>query len=174
MPVVDPKIDSPSWSHDVDVCASVSASAGCAGGQSCIASVPGASSAAPCIVRAGDLPCPSGPYTQRHVYYASAQDTRDCSVAGCSCGAATGAACKGTVNIHSKPDCSLTIRSFDLDGDCKFANLQPGEGVAVKMSAQGPMGGQCPPAGVGTKIGSVGTSGPTTVCCLSPVAELGE
>ena len=163
---VDPKIDGATWSQSVDVCSSASAFAGCTSGHACVPRSPASFESSACIARAGDVPCPVGPYASRRVFYQGASDTRDCSVAGCACGVASGAHCSGTVNVHSTSDCSLTIRSFQLDGTCKLANLGPAEGVAIKMTVQGPSGGQCPVIGSGTKTGSVSPTGAMTVCCM--------
>jgi hypothetical protein len=46
-----------------------------------------------CIYRDGDNACPSGPYTERTLYYDTIDDGRSCTA--CTCGTATGS-CTGT------------------------------------------------------------------------------
>jgi hypothetical protein len=44
-----------------------------------------------CVHQAGDVACPAGPFTDRHVFFAGVNDTRGCTA--CACGPAAGGAC---------------------------------------------------------------------------------
>lgn len=113
-----------------------------------------------CIQKQGDLPaCPGAPYTQRFLFYQSANDTRDCGA--CGCGMA--------------PDplaCTATVTTSTTDGTCQTGtviNSLPGcsadyPGYA-KLDAKPPAKPTCPANG-GAPTGSVTPSNPVTVCCM--------
>ncbi|HEY0195851.1 MAG TPA: hypothetical protein VGC42_32275 [Kofleriaceae bacterium] len=64
--------------------------AGCSG-NACMPVPDARYVAGACIYRSGDAACPAGSFTERHVFYASTLDSRDC--AACACGAPAGGAC---------------------------------------------------------------------------------
>lgn len=67
------------------------AATGCTGADRCVPRSPIGLTAGVCIQHDGDIPCPSGSFSDRHVLYTMLADTRGC--AACSCGPPVGGAC---------------------------------------------------------------------------------
>jgi hypothetical protein len=111
-----------------------------------------------CIVKQGDQACPSGPYTDRHVYYTAIDDTRDCTACTCD------QDCSYSWKIYDDADtsCATPLATKTAAGEC--VSVTPASGkirVGVAMSGAG----SCMQNG-GTATGSVSASDPYTACCL--------
>ena len=118
-----------------------------------------------CIQKGGDNAC-VGAFTKKHLFYASASDTRACT--GCACGTPAGSTCSATVTLYSTPGCNAgtsvaTLHPTSQAGDCKplAANPYVGGRQAVFTA---PVGGTCPPSG-GQPVGVATPQSPTTFCC---------
>jgi hypothetical protein len=147
-----------SWSGSMRACepAEPAGRATCGASQVCLPMPAAPMELRPCILASGDLACPAGAYSVRHVYYGTASDTRGC--AACTCGSATGVTCSATV----QEGCGQTGPTFALPTTC--ASLaDPGSVELTAVAA--PSGGSCAPS-AGQSTGSVIPASPTTVCCM--------
>jgi hypothetical protein len=146
-----------SWTSFARGCApsspSTPSTAGCDAGRVCISPAPPGWRS--CVYSPGDVACPAGSYSARHVYYGSATDDRGC--APCSCGAPTGVTCAATVMIG----CGTAGQTFAVPTSCTSLT-DPGSVQVVSAPASG--GGSCAPSG-GEPTGSVSAESPTTICC---------
>lgn len=79
----DPTLPPATWANDAVTCTGTTAATGCAGTDACEPNVP-APFAGPCIRSDGDVQCPSGSFSDRHVVYTSVTDTRACTACTCS------------------------------------------------------------------------------------------
>jgi len=110
----------------------------------------------PCILSPGDLSCPPGAYSVRHVYYASVSDSRACTA--CACGVAAGVTCSAT----AQQGCGQTGPAIPLPTAC--ASL-PSPGSVTLIAAATVTGGSCTPSG-GQPTGALVPTGATTLCCM--------
>jgi hypothetical protein len=135
-----------------------------------------------CIFASGDIPCPAGAYSHRHVVYGQVSDTRGCS--SCTCGIGY-AECgrSGGYFVRRNGTCQDSIppaievgptRSYGNVGDCI---IYP-QTFPLPITATGvtywPGTDQvaCDPAGAtdATPLGEASPSAPVTACCLGPSA----
>jgi hypothetical protein len=127
---------------------------GCPAPQVCVP-LPGAPmTPRPCIINTGDLACPAGAYSDKHVFYASVSDDRDCTA--CQCGGPTGITCPASVN-----NCGGS--SFSVSAAC--TQLNDPNGVELASPPVPSAGGSCAASG-GQPSGGVTPTTPTTVCCV--------
>ncbi len=139
---------------------------GCGGGL-CAARPAAPSSTKLCIVSTGDVACPPGAYTTKHIYHASVEDTRGCTA--CTCGAAESTSCGtgGSVTVYkTTADCMAATNAQStrpIPQGCTSQSPST-DVVAVMTTAPPPTGGSCPPDG-GAPTGDVKPATPTTVCC---------
>jgi hypothetical protein len=119
-----------------------------------------------CVSHEDDLDCPSfTPYSEKHLFYGGADDSRDCSP--CSCGAPTGSSCSASLSVYSDSACSTSILSNQIDsmGPHCF-DLTAGSSLGSKsISTPTYTPGQCQ-AGGGDPTGSISAVMPSTFCCL--------
>lgn len=161
-----PAQSAPTWQTFVRACQGVPQTA-CEGGAGfCFpASPPGFRV---CILRQGDNDCSLpqiAPYTEKHVFYDTFEDTRACSA--CTCGAPTGSTCSSTVSIYTDGACSTLAYSATVDAAgpaCQ--NVTAGTPLGSK-SASLPKytAGACTPSG-GMAAGAATPLMPTTLCCI--------
>jgi hypothetical protein len=122
-----------------------------------------------CIAQKGDNDCPGSPYTEKHVFYTSYQDTRSCS--SCSCGPPAGSVCTSEVTAYSDDTCmSAPVASVLADSSApKCLDVISGSALRSK-SASSPTytPGICTPSG-GDPMGSVVPVDPFTLCCIPPL-----
>jgi hypothetical protein len=132
----------------------------CAAGEVCATKAPAPFATTMCISQAGNVACPSGPYSVKKGPYAQGtSDTRDCSA--CGCGSASGN-CTATVTPYTAPvvQCiSATAAPVNLPG-C----VARGTADRYLMKATPPGQVACPATG-GTPTGTVVSSSLVTVCC---------
>jgi hypothetical protein len=146
-----------SWSGAMRACEPASPVApACAAGQVCLPTPPPPMNPRPCIFASGDVPCPTGTYSVRHVFFGTASDSRGCTA--CSCSPATGVTCPATV----QQGCGQTGPTFALPTTCASVD-DPGSVELTSVAA--PTGGSCTPSG-GQPTGSLVPAEPTTVCCM--------
>jgi hypothetical protein len=128
---------------------------GCGAGSVCAPAPPPQFPSHLCVSQAGDVACPGGAFTDRHVVYTNADDTRSCSA--CSCGPASGVGCQGKVSFYSDPSCTNEINGGGPGcyGGAPFHSVK---------STYVPSGGGCQPVG-GALNGGVVPEGALTVCC---------
>jgi hypothetical protein len=151
------------WNERMVACETNDASpAGCAAASECLPELANPLDAW-CIYRDGEHACPSGPYSDQTIYYASFTDSRSCSA--CTCGTPTGI-CQGSMHFSY---------GSNLPNGCELANGLDSASFGGCVQVDGsvfPLGspttaqpmGSCPPQG-GTLQGSVTRSGAVTVCC---------
>ena len=127
--------------------------AGCGSGEQCLPDLASPLEAW-CIHRTGTHACPSGPYSERTIYYEDFDDNRSCSA--CACGPASGS-CEGTVDFrYGGTGCGTT----------RFQLADHGAPSGIKASP-GPitLEGECVPSG-STLQGSIDRASAVTVCCV--------
>jgi hypothetical protein len=111
-----------------------------------------------CVEQQGEQSCPAG-WSQQHVEYATANDTRGCSA--CSCGALSGVSCDpmasappiSDVSFYSDSQCTTLPTSYLCSTPYPYARYEPT-----------PTGGSCAPSTV-APTGSATASGAVTFCC---------
>jgi hypothetical protein len=112
-----------------------------------------------CIVQGGDVACPGGPYTIRHLYFTGFDDQRGCTT--CNCGGVNGATCSTTVTLYTGKNCNNTAQPLTAPQTCATATGQPKSAASTSVVASP---GSCDATG-GAPMGAVSASGPTTFCC---------
>jgi hypothetical protein len=120
-----------------------------------------------CISLREDSPCPTGPYSERHLAFDALKDNRGC--APCSCGPAVGNSCTASISVFKDDACTLPLLGtvpVSSNGPSCF-DLQP-PGPPLGSKSAGPIiysPGVCQPSG-GVPTGSADGVSPTTFCCL--------
>jgi hypothetical protein len=155
----------PSWSERTLLCALGALGGGCAAGEVCVAAPAAPFEALVCIHRAGEEPCPSGPYATPFVTFSGWQEGRSCTP--CGCGTPAGATCGGTTKIYVGTGCTTLATEVPHDGaTCKpWSTSTPFNSYAF-VGDKAPNGGACPKTGA-EPAGAVAPTGATTVCCAS-------
>jgi hypothetical protein len=150
------------WGHAVAACALDQGDAGlCASGLRC-----GVSGMPACVVHAGDVPCPIGPYQTRSVYYTTARDTRTCS--RCTCDPPTGVRCAGgVVTLYGDVACKGVLGTISLGEGCKAFTTSNANGAGMITTPATPVEAGCVAHG-GDADGSAVPDQPTTACCAPP------
>jgi hypothetical protein len=133
--------------------------AGCSAGAVCMPAPEAPFSDKPCILSAGDVPCPAGVYSDRSVVFSGIDDQRDCT--GCQCDTPTGVTCSGTSTVYRQPGCGSDMFTVPHDGSCVDTNV---EVRSVIYTPDAPSGGGCDDQG-GEPTGTATPTGPTTLCC---------
>lgn len=119
-----------------------------------------------CIFHDGDVACPSyGAYFERHVFYASADDTRSCSA--CACGSAAGSTCSAEVSVYTDSACSSLLFADAITSSVTSCiDVPTGSMLGSKSASPATYtAGACSPSG-GEPTGSVAPTMPSTFCCL--------
>jgi hypothetical protein len=145
------------------VCAlnGTASTAGCMGGEVCVATT---SAQTRCIVQDGSASCPA-PYTVAHPVGISVLDTRGCTGA-CTCGAPSAACDEQTWNFYTADDCTGTPVPAPMDGTCDPVGSLAGTYLSNQYTAD-PTGVTCGlPLASPSPSGSVSLDTPQTVCCL--------
>jgi hypothetical protein len=153
------------WQHAASACAFAAApGTTCAGGQACAPKSAAAPDARTCILHAGAVACPPGPYGARVVYDARIADTRACSK--CACDPPTGNCSAGTVTLYTDTGCTNGPTLVPTTGACTaFGVPSPGGSGNLTVAPQLLDGGCAADGGVLTDGGLSGVD-PTTLCCL--------
>src|SRR5262249_36164854 len=122
----------------------------------------------PCVVRSGDLQCPS-PFTVKSVFFdgKGVKDDRGCEPASCTCGAPSGSTCDCgagcAVDLYADSSCAMLRGGGRADGGCVSVRAQPQSAEVVGGTATG---GASPPSGTASSKGAAVPTGPVTLCCL--------
>ncbi|NUP13604.1 MAG: hypothetical protein HOW73_46810 [Polyangiaceae bacterium] len=166
-----PTTQPPSWSNLVVACGNPTVvAAGCNGDFTCLPKPGPDFIDGLCIAAPGVQACPSGAFTNQHVFHTGFTDDRDCST--CSCASSSGATCTANVTIYSNNQvntCTAPIATLSISnsaGDCE--NLSGNPAIATHSATiTGPTGGTCAPSG-GAPIGSADPDPDLakTFCCL--------
>lgn len=150
-----------------EACAATSAP-GCAGASQTCQPVPAAPfHAGLCIMKAGQVSCPAGAFSELHVLHGDPVDGRTCT--GCTCGPASGGSCAAKVEVYAGATCSgaplATLHPTSAGPDCADLGGNPAVQALTVTFTLTPA--TCSPGG-GQPSGSV-TPGPaTTFCCIPP------
>jgi hypothetical protein len=122
-----------------------------------------------CIFRDGEHDCPDDPgtvFTERHIFYQSVQDDRQCST--CTCGAPTGSLCKAQLSIYEGASCSASpLMSNPISSAIPacFDIVLPGQALGSKsVESMIYLPGTCPAMG-GDASGNATKTEPSTLCC---------
>jgi hypothetical protein len=154
-----------SWANSASACAfSTPLETTCPPGKSCAPQSEGARDARTCILHAGDVACPPGPYAARVVYDAKIVDTRSCST--CGCDPPNGMCTSGTVSMYVDTTCGTATKDVPTSGACtSFGNPTPNGSAKITAQPQLIDGG-CSPRGGQLADGGLTGTDPTTLCCL--------
>jgi hypothetical protein len=149
-----------SWATQTRVCAAPSVGRGCAPSQVCAARPQLPFAPTFCVAALGDVACPGGVYTTKHLYSRGVADTRAC--APCACGAIAGADCESAarVDLFNGDACTGTVTPLAVPTACTATGVA---GIRSARFVVNP-GGSCEPSG-GAATGSAVPDGPVTVCC---------
>ena len=124
-----------------------------------------------CIFSVSEMECPNvlvgNVFTEKHVFYHSVQDDRQCSA--CTCGAPAGSACAATVSLYGN-NLTCTGPTFaqvplsSAEPSCIDITL-PGQSLGSKSAgAVTYLPGTCSPGG-GVASGTAIPTIPMTLCC---------
>lgn len=156
----------PTWARSALACHGTRQGKGCKNQQVCQPKPKSPFKGHVCVEQPGDVACPTGSaFSNKSVYYAGFDDTRDCS--GCNCGPAGGGSCEITLSLYSDPAvgvCTTLVTSFKA-GQCKALSGNLGIYGWTDQITKAPSGGTCAPVAPATPIGQVTAKGPTTFCC---------
>jgi hypothetical protein len=157
----------PAWSVAVSACISGlgnNQASDCTGGDICT-HLPSPPYEDICIAQAGIIAaCPPGRYTDRRIYTAAFDDTRDC--APCTCGAVTGATCNSELDVFpsagTAPTCPGAAQViYTAPTSCSFIQKAGDFRLQATLANVGSCSA-APPAAIGVLAGAQ----PTTFCCL--------
>ena len=162
-----PTIDPIAWADNARACHASTSDKGCESGFVCAPKANHPFEDKLCIVRIGegDVSCPEGPYSQKHVFYRDAQDTRSCT--DCDCGSATNVRCEGELQTYaSTTGCSNQDGVIPLGtcGDFPPARTE-GDGFSKWFRLSVQPKASCSSSG-GEPIGTVTPTRPQTICCM--------
>jgi hypothetical protein len=152
------------WAIIGKACGDPAVGGGCGAGKACLPKPASPFVSGLCIYKLGDQECPATDFTDKHVFYGGADDTRGC--ADCSCGAPAGSTCSASIDFHSETQantCTTKIATL-VAGGCVDLVGNPVVGSKTATITQQPAGGSCTPGGGGPK-GDVTPVDPTTFCC---------
>jgi hypothetical protein len=158
-------VTAPSWGTLGRACAGpTTVGTGCSGGAVCAPRAGPPFASGLCIEHAGDMACPAGDFSAKHLFYATVSDTRGC--AACACGASSGGTCSASISIYSSPTpntCTGGLITLQA-GSCTNLVGNPTVG-SRKATITAPQGGSCAPSG-GQPVGAATPGTPTTFCCV--------
>jgi hypothetical protein len=121
-----------------------------------------------CISREGEWDCTkSNRFTEQHVFYDNAEDTRDCM---CTCGPPMGSKCAAALTLHQDAACTGPVKQgipIDSIGPTCVDLQAPVPALKGKSSTPWIYHpGACTPMESSSPNGTVTPSGPTTYCCI--------
>lgn len=149
-----------SWGVKAKACGTVLTTAlGCIEGQLC-APVVTAPSQQLCVLHSGEVACTDAYYTEQHILYDGADDSRKCT--SCSCGTPT-VNCNGELHFSSVCNGGFLGGSIKA-GACAAVPNTDSSRVAFYVKPSG----TCTPVG-GDLTGALAPKGAVTFCC-QPVA----
>lgn len=152
------------WNSVGQACSNAGvAGLGCGVGKSCVAKTAAPLESNVCIRKAGNNNCPAGQFSEKHLFFDDATDTRGCT--GCSCGGVNGGDCQMSVQVYSSSGtCTGQVASFLLPGCADLAG-NPQVGARKSTLVQAPSGGSCQQSG-GAPTGTATGTTPVTFCCI--------
>ncbi|MEZ4370225.1 MAG: hypothetical protein R3B07_05340 [Polyangiaceae bacterium] len=151
-------IDPSGFRNDVVACDMADPGGTCNGGAVCTPKL-GATFQSACVIQAGDVACPAGPYSVKVTTYAGFTDDRRCTT--CTCGGATGK-CNAEIALVSSCSSLPILYNTLAPGECKTVSSgTPNLDYSVNPQ------GSCPPSAPGT-TGEAKPTGAATLCCLQP------
>ena len=127
-------------------------------GRQCAGAVPEGFDAELCIFNEGEHDCTAGDYSERSVFFAGVDDTRNCSQ--CECSQTPTATCTNDYSLHAEADCSGATIGDPVPG---FTCMDVTGGAAIQVNFTGDPG--CPLAVPPMPIGEVAPTGAVTYCC---------
>ncbi|MBI4701238.1 MAG: hypothetical protein HY744_08785, partial [Deltaproteobacteria bacterium] len=158
------------WSGKASTCGEPLPTGGGCGPGVCVPRPHAPFGAGLCIYHDGNQSCPSGPYAQKLVYYAGADDSRQCS--GCTCLDPTGTSCQGTTALYTDTGCTVDQVVLSQVGQCAPLPPDPTPPPPPYKSLRSMIyvgasagTGSCAPVPSQASGGAV-ESGPITFCCF--------
>jgi hypothetical protein len=160
------RVSPASWGRGTTACTfAAAAPATCPTGQACAPKSEAAPDARICILHAGDVECPAGPYAAPVKSFARIVDTRSCTA--CECDAGGGGGCgTGTVTLYAGAGCTTALKDVPTSGACTGFTVSSGPGSMKLTVSPTPDGGTCTPLGGALADGGLIAAEPTTLCCL--------
>jgi hypothetical protein len=178
-PTCDPSASESVPAYDVsdlvELCSGAAIDGDCESGELCLPDFSADVVASHCIWTEGSVPCPVGtPYSQAAEFFEGVNDTRGCS--DCSCGAAQGTDCNGSVGfallygLASGGAVVDPVETEPANGTCR--QVIPNQTVAtgaqvaygINYTPNSPTSSGCSPNGGAPEGAAVGTD-MITVCC---------
>jgi hypothetical protein len=148
-----PTLPAPTWAEHVTAC--LLPSGGGCGADVCVAED---MLTERCVYAAGDVPCPTGAYSERYLVESVASDDRQCGA--CTC-ASSGVSCLGSLAVHPAPDCAGVPVTIAVPNVCQTPQVP----MTIQSLQYQPLGtGTCAASG-GEPEGSL-TTETVTLCCL--------
>ncbi len=123
-----------------------------------------------CIHRSGNQSCPSGPYSDKLLYYQGANDTRGCI--NCGCLDPVGTTCVGTLKLYTDTMCTVDEVTLTSVSQCAPLSPDPTPPPPPYMSLRSvrydgvPSGAGSCSSVPGSSFGSASPSDPVTICCV--------
>lgn len=160
----EPTLEPVSWMLLGKACGNAPVGGGCGASQVCqpIPATPFKSGL--CIYKEGEqATCPGEPFTEKHIFFEDAQDTRGCS--SCSCDAPKGGTCAASIRVHTSANCTDAAPTVFQAGSC--GSLPAANNVVFGREATNitVSPGTCSAQG-GDPTGSVTPTSATTFCCI--------
>jgi hypothetical protein len=157
-------IEPVSWMVLGKACGNAPAGGGCGASQVCQPTPATPFKSGLCIYKDGEqASCPGQPFTDRHVFYEDAQDTRACSE--CSCDAPKGGKCTATIRVHTTANCTDAVPTQFQAGSCGSLPAANGPVFGREATNITVTPGTCVPKG-GAPTGAVVPTSATTFCCI--------
>jgi len=148
-----------SWSNSYATCSygGTPGTAGCGATTDLCVQSPGSGAwSKPCVFQSGDVPCPTGDYGGKYVFYTSTSDSRGCT--NCTCNYNPGS-CTANITVYTGSQCSGSTLAISTDNQCHtFAGYSSEAGTLTNTP------GTCPANPVSAQ-GTDTPAGPVTVCC---------
>jgi hypothetical protein len=127
---------------------------GCGDNEYCEVDAPGPR----CVFRAGELPCPDGPYDKQHVIYQNFVDERTCT--DCACGLEGSA---GNLEVYGGNSCGTLLSEYSVPSDC-LTGPTTTNGLSFRFTTESTIA-VCQPITATSPVNTVVLDGPMTVCC---------
>jgi len=117
-----------------------------------------------CVAVDGEYDCSGlAHYPQKHVVAQAIDDTRSCSVTGCSCARPDAGTCAYDLRFYSDTGCgnqalpSAGPGCYDVTGGI----------YSFREADAAPLSDPCVPSGTATVSGTITTTGTVTLCCTN-------
>jgi hypothetical protein len=166
--VETPTVPPVAWGGAGAACGGPTPGTGCSAAGVCLPVPDAPFHAGICVFQTGDLSCPAGVFSEKHLFYGDASDSRTCT--SCTCSTAQGGSCSATVTVYptsaltSCTGAPVTLHPTSSAADC--VNLAGNPTVGSREAAfTAVSGGACNSSG-GTPAGAATGIDPTTFCCV--------